>query len=101
VFKRIADFLGISLNLSSTSTQSIMERELLLKGKSSGKLSDLYTLYQVISLTGFHVKTVALYQHVSVAVQMCVANQKVTSENAPRSLVSLSLEMAKRASSRQ
>lgn len=44
VFKRIADFLGISLNLSSTSTQSIMERELLLKGKSSGKSSDLYTL---------------------------------------------------------
>ena len=81
VFKRIADFLGISLNLSSTSTQSIMERELLLKGKSSGKSSDLYTLYQVISLTGFRV-TVALYQHVSVTVQMCVANQKVTSENA-------------------
>lgn len=85
VFKRIADFLGISLNLSSTSTQSIMERELLLKGKSSGKSSDLYTLYQVISLTGFRV-TVALYQHVSVTVQMRVWRIKRSPVKMPQGL---------------
>lgn len=93
VFKRIADFLGISLNLSSTSTQSIMERELLLKGKSSGKSSDLYTLYQVISLTGFRV-TVALYQHVSVTVQMRVWRIKRSPVKMPKVSLSLSLEMA-------
>lgn len=82
VFKRIADFLGISLNLSSTSTQSIMERELLLKGKSSGKSSDLIWSLPSNQFDWFSRDCCFVSACFSYCANACVANQKVTSENA-------------------